>query len=229
MHIGYSTLEGLLARLTPAHRLFLTLLEELVPGTDGLDHFRKDVLLQAVLREGSEGEREVLYWKFKVGVILAPGGEPWPEQALALRLAARSALAAVRQFLKRQPNLGPLEEGAVVAHPRGLKLLLGRADCLTFDKQTGLFRLQKPPDPPSADGMLCEVCGKRVKGSLTVTEGRPLPGVGVVLIEETPDRDHIVCDGCNRVVCRKCCGRPEGGYCDDCVREFKIPAGTAAG
>jgi hypothetical protein len=220
MHVGFTTLERFAARLTPDHEVFLLLQEEAVAGRGMVDLLRLDLLAQAWDRRGAP--ETVLYWKLKIGTILAPGGEPWPEEYRRCEVAGKSARAAVRQFLGAQPGVGRVEDGALIATPQDLKLLSGRAECLTFDRDAGVFLLKHSEGP-----LACQVCGRAVRGSLSVAEAS-VGGVGLIRITGTPDRDWIACDACNLTVCHSCCRRPESGYCDGCLEQYKIPESAGA-
>jgi hypothetical protein len=140
-YIGYSKLENFVQRVDPGQLLYLILLEEIIPGTDGIDLFRSEILLQVSVGTGSE--EAVFYWRMVIGEAAAPGGVPWPEQAHKIRGAAKSALKAVKDFLAAQDNLQRFEEGALIAMPRDLKLLRGYGECLEFDKDSGTYRLKQ--------------------------------------------------------------------------------------
>ena len=70
--------------------------------------------------------------------------------------------------------------------------------------------------------MNCEVCGRQVHGDLEVSDGELANGIGIVLITSTPDRDWILCDNCNKLVCHNCCEHPKTGYCDPCITKYSL-------
>ena len=139
--IGYSKLEDLLAGVSSSEPLYLILIEETIPGSDGIDLFHSELLLQASSK--NESSDEVRYWRLFIGEALAPGGKPWPEQAEKIRARGKSALDAIKQFLSSEIKVERIEEGAFISMPRDLKLLRGFADCLEFDKPSSVFRLKK--------------------------------------------------------------------------------------
>jgi hypothetical protein len=65
--------------------------------------------------------------------------------------------------------------------------------------------------------MHCEVCGREVRGDIDVADGELPDGTWLVLLTSTPDRDWILCDGCNKLVCHDCSEHPKTGYCDSCL------------
>ncbi len=72
----------------------------------------------------------------------------------------------------------------------------------------------------------CEKCKKKLVGDIE------LAGMGcgshrvVLLFRETPDRNWIQCDGCNRLLCKNCCEKPKSGYCNSCFIKVHIPERT---
>ena len=145
MYIGHAKLEEFVSQLRPDRTLYLALLEQWIPGTDGIDLFGMELWLQTSVWDGLE--HNIFYWKLSVGQIIAPGGEPWPEEQTRIRVAGNSALEAVRQYLGGQPNVGTVDESAVIAMPKDLKLLNGSAHCLTFDRATQKFSLKESAEP----------------------------------------------------------------------------------
>src|ERR1051325_3350177 len=125
MYIGYSLLEKLIAKVEPCHTLYLILLDEIIPSTDGIDLFCCELIVQVPTRDGLESL--VLYWKMAIGQAIAPGGTPFPEDLKKIKTRGKSALNAVRQYLATQVKAKLIEEGAVIAMPRSLKLLRGHA------------------------------------------------------------------------------------------------------
>jgi len=65
----------------------------------------------------------------------------------------------------------------------------------------------------------CAACGQLVNGSVEVYEQRLRDGTPVIVLGLTPDRDHNVCDLCNRVVHFRCSQHPDTGFCDDCYAQ----------
>lgn len=145
MFIGFTLLEKLIAQLKPEQTLYLNFLEELIPGGDGIDLLRCYLLLQADNPNGQQ-QGTVLYWRMVIGELLAPGGSPWEHEHAAARKAGLFARSAVKRFLEGQPNAGRIEESAVIAMPRDLKLTAGTAQCLSFDKTTQTYRLKEPSE-----------------------------------------------------------------------------------
>jgi hypothetical protein len=140
MYIGYSTLEKLLARTASAPTLYLILLDETIPGADGIDLLRCELMVQVPVANGAESQ--VFYWRMFIGQIIAPGGKPFAQELEKIKARGKSAFAAIRQYLAAQPKVQRIEEGAVIAMPRHLKLLLGHADCLAFDQASDTFHLK---------------------------------------------------------------------------------------
>jgi hypothetical protein len=70
--------------------------------------------------------------------------------------------------------------------------------------------------------MKCELCGRKVRGDLEVSDGQLPDGTGIVLITSTPDRDWIMCDSCGRLVCHDCCEHPKTGFCDGCIAKYDL-------
>lgn len=68
----------------------------------------------------------------------------------------------------------------------------------------------------------CELCGRDLVGLLEVSESELLDGTPVVRVDSTPDRNWIVCDSCNRLLCHGCCKYPESGYCDRCIEKYNL-------
>jgi len=141
MYIGYATLEQLLAHVNSECTLHLILLEEYLPGADGIDLFRCELLAQVSIQNGQASG--VRYWRMRIGQAIAPGGEPWPQELQKIRKSGASALESIKQFLASQPHVQQIEEGSVIAMPRNLKLLAGCARCLQFDHASGAYRLKE--------------------------------------------------------------------------------------
>ena len=68
---------------------------------------------------------------------------------------------------------------------------------------------------------VCPKCQRRLEGAIEVSSGI-VGGVNFVVMQETPDRNWIDCDGCGKVLCKKCCTMPDSGYCDRCFYDYKI-------
>jgi len=68
----------------------------------------------------------------------------------------------------------------------------------------------------------CEQCGRKLRGSLIQYDGKLTDGTPVTVIDATPDRDWIVCDSCNILLCHNCCRHPESGYCDSCIEKYDL-------
>ena len=67
----------------------------------------------------------------------------------------------------------------------------------------------------------CPKCSKELTGAIE-TSAAVVGGIQMVVMRETPDRNWIICDGCNQTVCKSCCVMPDSGYCDRCFLEYKI-------
>ncbi len=67
----------------------------------------------------------------------------------------------------------------------------------------------------------CSGCKQELVGALEVSEAQ-VGGINFVVIGETPDRNWIACDGCNKTICKSCCVKPDSGYCDSCFIKYKI-------
>ncbi len=67
----------------------------------------------------------------------------------------------------------------------------------------------------------CPVCNCLLTGAIE-TSSAEVGGIQFVVMEETSDRNWIICDFCNEVVCKNCCVKPDSGYCDRCFFRFKI-------
>ena len=70
--------------------------------------------------------------------------------------------------------------------------------------------------------MKCSRCGNELAGHLLVSDGELGDGTPVVRIDSTPDRNWIVCDSCNVLLCHNCCRHPESGYCDACIAKYGL-------
>jgi hypothetical protein len=70
--------------------------------------------------------------------------------------------------------------------------------------------------------MNCSRCGNELAGHLLVSDGELGDGTPVVRVDSTPDRNWIVCDSCNVLLCHKCCQYPESGYCDTCITKYDL-------
>ena len=152
MYIGHTTLENFLSQVRTGQTLYLNLLEELLPGSAGIGSLHCYLLLQTAMPNGGS-EETVLYWRMLIGELLAPGGIPWEHQHAAVRKAGLSAREAVKRLLQAQAKAENLQEGAVIAMPRELKLVAGRTDYLTFDKDSGTF---KPTSTEAAKDALAQ-------------------------------------------------------------------------
>ena len=137
-YIGYSRLEQFVEHIDPSQILYLILAEEIIPSADGIALFCSELLLQVSIGDGL-GDT-VLYWRMRIGRALAPGGQPWPEEARKIRTAGKSALEAIKKYLAVQENVKHIEEGALIALPRDLNLLTGYAEFLQFDKKSGTYK-----------------------------------------------------------------------------------------
>ena len=61
--------------------------------------------------------------------------------------------------------------------------------------------------------MKCEICKREVQGSLEVEEVTTETG-SFPTTKEPAERDWILCNFCNVLVCYDCCINPESGYCN---------------
>ena len=62
----------------------------------------------------------------------------------------------------------------------------------------------------------CTVCTQPVNGGFEVYGRQMRDGTPVIALHSTSDRDHNVCDLCNRPVHFRCSQHPNSGYCNDC-------------
>lgn len=67
----------------------------------------------------------------------------------------------------------------------------------------------------------CPNCHKQLMGTIEVSSSM-VGGIRMVVMEETSDRNWIVCDFCNQTICKSCCVMPDSGYCNSCFIEYKI-------
>lgn len=67
----------------------------------------------------------------------------------------------------------------------------------------------------------CPKCHRILTGTIEVSSAL-IGGINVVVMEETANRNWILCDFCNRTICKSCCIMPESGYCNNCFIELKI-------
>ena len=76
--------------------------------------------------------------------------------------------------------------------------------------------------------MKCEVCNEtELEGELQVFTTSTLSEtldeeVAFISLSGTIRRNYIVCDGCNKVVCRNCCEHSRSGYCDSCIAKYNL-------
>lgn len=87
-----------------------------------------------------------------------------------------------------------------------------------MDQEINQTDIQKPHNKLLEN---CPKCNKQLVGVIEVSSSL-VGGVSVVVMEETRDRNWIVCDFCNQTVCKSCCVMPDSGYCDACFFELKI-------
>jgi hypothetical protein len=67
----------------------------------------------------------------------------------------------------------------------------------------------------------CPKCSKQLVGAIEVNSA-VIGGISMIVMEETPDRNWILCDFCNQTICKNCCVMPDSGYCDKCFCLLKI-------
>lgn len=72
----------------------------------------------------------------------------------------------------------------------------------------------------------CPICGRELRGAIVI-ETTKENGIGEIIFGETPDRNWIECDGCNRIVCKLCCRKPESGCCNSCLNKLEQPDGQS--
>jgi len=70
--------------------------------------------------------------------------------------------------------------------------------------------------------MNCTRCGQELTGDVVVEQSELSNGTPLTLMTETPDRNWIICDSCNTLLCNNCCQYPESGYCDDCIGRYGL-------
>ena len=69
----------------------------------------------------------------------------------------------------------------------------------------------------------CQGCGEtEIEGDLGVFDAEMEDGTFVIAILETSPRNHIICDLCNKAVCKNCCSHPKSGYCDTCIERYNL-------
>lgn len=68
----------------------------------------------------------------------------------------------------------------------------------------------------------CPRCGGVLTGGFNVVNAKLPDGTFYIGIEGTPDRNFIVCDSCNVLLCNSCCKYPESGYCDECIEKYNL-------
>jgi hypothetical protein len=71
------------------------------------------------------------------------------------------------------------------------------------------------------DGGTCIACKQSVRGGFEVFSRKLRNGTPLIVVDSTPDRDHNVCDLCNRTVHFHCSAYPDSGYCDDCYAKVE--------
>ena len=74
---------------------------------------------------------------------------------------------------------------------------------------------------PRGSGETCDGCDAPLMGSLIVTSG-VIGQTGFIRILEASERNWILCDSCNTMLCHECAPRFQTGYCEDCIREFDL-------
>ena len=67
----------------------------------------------------------------------------------------------------------------------------------------------------------CPKCRKELTGTIEVNSAI-VDGINIVVMEETSDRNWILCDFCNQTICKSCCLSPNSGYCNACLIEIEI-------
>lgn len=72
--------------------------------------------------------------------------------------------------------------------------------------------------------MKCEVCNEtELEGFTHSALSETLDEeVTLISLKETARRNYIVCDGCNKAVCRNCCEDSRSGYCDSCIAKYNL-------
>lgn len=70
--------------------------------------------------------------------------------------------------------------------------------------------------------MSCVICKENVQGDRVVEEEKLPDGTWYLSIVPTFDCDWICCDACNAEVHFSCCSYPKSGYCDACVKRYKL-------
>lgn len=66
----------------------------------------------------------------------------------------------------------------------------------------------------------CPNCQKQFVGAVEVSTTET-GGTATIVLEETADRNWIMCDLCSLVVCKGCCADAQSGYCNACLREVQ--------
>ncbi|MDQ4123256.1 MAG: hypothetical protein M3209_17605 [Acidobacteriota bacterium] len=70
----------------------------------------------------------------------------------------------------------------------------------------------------------CEVCQSKLYGELMV-ESEIIEGIGIISIKEVSERNWILCDGCNALLCHNCCLQPHTGLCNACYNRMEKDGG----
>lgn len=76
-------------------------------------------------------------------------------------------------------------------------------------------------DQSQDEGERCEKCQAQLYGQLAV-EFEEIEGMSVISFRETSTRNWILCDACNRLLCRSCCQHPDTGFCDECLQKYGV-------
>jgi hypothetical protein len=66
----------------------------------------------------------------------------------------------------------------------------------------------------------CEICDAALYGELAV-ESEIVDGIGFVSLKEMSERNWILCDACNLLLCRDCCQQPQTGLCNSCFNRME--------
>lgn len=71
----------------------------------------------------------------------------------------------------------------------------------------------------------CSECAKSLTGEVRVYEETDVAlGCVVIRMKADIDRDWILCDACNTLLCHDCCAQPQSGYCDPCFDRYFVRA-----
>lgn len=74
---------------------------------------------------------------------------------------------------------------------------------------------------PAAAGDTCAKCRSHLRGTLVLT-AETENGIGVLRFSELEERNWIICDSCNTLLCHTCAPEFKTGYCPACIRKYNL-------